>query len=231
VASFVNTGADVLQIVYENTSFPVAAWRAERDAGDSQGKNSGELHEVTFAPGKIGQAFQFNGSNSFVNVPGVPAFRFTGPFSLVAWVKYDRITGDYGGTIFMKGPPENPDADWDWGMSISSRKKLRPHVNVNGDWQWFDCKTTLQPGMWYHLAVVFDGTRLKGFVNGKLDGDQGAAGSLRTSDLPIRLGCASPTEPLKTASFLAGQIDEAAVYRGALSAEAIRALYKSQLSH
>ena len=48
----------------------VSWWDAEDDANDIIGTNHGTLrNEATFAPGKVGQAFSFDGVNDYVEVP------------------------------------------------------------------------------------------------------------------------------------------------------------------
>ena len=87
---------------------------------------------ATFGVGKVGTAFRFNGSNSYVLVPSSAAIKPTGPFTLEAWVNYDWITAANGDTIAMKGA--DAEAPGDWAMTISSGQRLRPHVNLNGGW-------------------------------------------------------------------------------------------------
>ena len=61
----------------------VSWWRAEGDASDYAGTNSGIVQgAVTFVPGWVGQAFALNGSNSYINVPSSPALKPTGPFTV-----------------------------------------------------------------------------------------------------------------------------------------------------
>src|SRR5262249_53092516 len=51
----------------------VAWWRAENNALDSVGANHGMLtNSATFAPGKVGEAFSFEGTNDFMEVPNSP---------------------------------------------------------------------------------------------------------------------------------------------------------------
>ena len=47
----------------------VSWWPAEGNASDAIGANNGQLQNVAFAGGEVGQAFVFNGSSSSVNVP------------------------------------------------------------------------------------------------------------------------------------------------------------------
>jgi hypothetical protein len=53
----------------------VSWWPAEGDAIDIVGGNNGTLqgNDVTFVPGKVGQAFHFNGAfDSYITLPNNP---------------------------------------------------------------------------------------------------------------------------------------------------------------
>jgi choice-of-anchor C domain-containing protein len=204
----------------------VAWWRAESNALDNLGANNGSLNGgVTFASGKVTEAFAFNGTSSFVQVTSSPALKPTGPFTLEAWVNYDQQTGMNGDTIAMKGPDDEVPGDWD--LTISSVRKLRPHVNLNGNWIYFDCNTTLVTGAWYHVALVYDGATIRGFVNGMADGSQSASGTVRTSNDPLKIGAYATTYPPSQTSFFSGRIDEVSFYDRALSDSEILAVYNA----
>jgi hypothetical protein len=48
----------------------VSWWAGEDSANDSYGTNNGTLQGgMSFVPGKVGQAFSFNGTNAYVAVP------------------------------------------------------------------------------------------------------------------------------------------------------------------
>ena len=69
----------------------VGWWRAEWDANDALGTNNGTLvGGVTFAPGKVGQAFNIDGTSGYISVPPSPSLSLgssgTG-FTLACWIK------------------------------------------------------------------------------------------------------------------------------------------------
>src|SRR5437879_5288800 len=67
---------------------------AENNAYDFQSGRDGVLNGgATYAPGKVGQAFSFNGTSSFVSVPGT--FGNVSQLTIEAWVKTDGTTGDF----------------------------------------------------------------------------------------------------------------------------------------
>jgi len=64
-------------------------WPAEANALDAQGTNHGTLRgDTTFATGLIGQAFRFDGSGDYVEVPDSPSLNFApnDPITVECWV-------------------------------------------------------------------------------------------------------------------------------------------------
>jgi len=66
----------------------IALYKANGSAQDCVGGCHGVLNAVTFAPGRFGQAFHFDGGTSFVEIPGAvgggpPA---SGDFTVALWV-------------------------------------------------------------------------------------------------------------------------------------------------
>ena len=70
----------------------ISWWKAEGNATDSAGVNHGVLQNgVAFAPGKVGQAFSFDGVNDSVDLGGWFNLQV---FSIGLWVK-PRFPGHY----------------------------------------------------------------------------------------------------------------------------------------
>jgi hypothetical protein len=71
----------------------ISWWRGEGDATDSADSNHGTLvNGVTFAPGKVGQAFSFNGIDQYVSVPDSPSLR-PASVTLACWANFGTVTG------------------------------------------------------------------------------------------------------------------------------------------
>ncbi|MFM2083178.1 MAG: hypothetical protein RL380_1869, partial [Verrucomicrobiota bacterium] len=201
----------------------VSWWRAEGDATDTTSTNHGTLGGgTTYASGQVGLAFNFNGNDAFVNVPSSPALKPTGAFTVEAWVNHARTSGGNGEFIFNKGPDQ--DSVQDWGASISTSQKLRPHARVNGSWYYFDCATALTTNRWYHIAMVFNGSQLQGYVDGALDGYQNVSGTVSTSDNSLKIGAYAPINGVTDKNLFGGKIDEVSFYNRALTAAEIQIL-------
>ena len=62
-------------------------WKADGNANDAVGTRNGTLNGgATFAPGLVGQAFSFNGTTAYVQVPHSSQVSPRGSFTLEAWV-------------------------------------------------------------------------------------------------------------------------------------------------
>lgn len=82
----------------------VAWWRAEGDALDGVGGYHGTLQAgAGFAPGKVGQAFSFDGRGAHVAVPAGNAFVRTGTISVEAWINPAGKVGAYDPIVKQAG--------------------------------------------------------------------------------------------------------------------------------
>ena len=230
VAAVVEIGTDPLPSGTQCVSVPagvVAWWKAEGDANDFVATNHGTMiGGVNFAPDSVGQSFEFNGADSYINIPSSDALKPSGPFTVEAWIKFSGTPGQYSGyCIAAKGIDlESP---VDWALTVSENKRLRPHVNVNGGWYYFECNTTLSAGAWYHVAMIYDGAHLQGYVNGALDGSIDVSGTVQTSDDPLRIGAYAPLNGEVSRAFFAGNIDEVTLYNRSLSSEELLGIFNA----
>lgn len=205
----------------------VSWWKAEGDANNFAGTNNGAIvGGVGFGSESIGQSFVFNGYDSYINIPSSDALKPSGPFTLEAWIKYTGDPGSYSGyCIAAKGADAENAVDW--ALTVSANKRLRPHINVNGGWYYFDCNTTLQEGVWYHVAMNYDGAHLQGYINGALDGSTDVSGPVQTSDDPLRIGAYAPVNGDGSKAYFSGNIDEVTLYARSLSSEELLAIYNA----
>jgi hypothetical protein len=203
----------------------ISWWRGENNSLDSAGGNNGTpMGGVAFSTGVAGQGFALNGTNAYLDVPSSPSLKLTGPFTVEAWIKYLRTSGTYS-SVLVVAKGVDGEGPVDWAMGVSPNRTLRPHVNVGGTWVYFDCATTLNTNTWYHVAMVYSGTNLSGYVNGVLDGTEAVSGALQASDDSLKIGAYSPVNGYYSKGFFPGQLDEISLYRRALSASEIAALY------
>ncbi len=73
----------------------VSWWQGDGNANDIRGGNNGTLQgSATFAAGKVGQAFSFNGTTDYVSVPdNANLYPQAGSFTVDAWIRTTKATG------------------------------------------------------------------------------------------------------------------------------------------
>jgi hypothetical protein len=195
-------------------------WQAEGNANDETGANNGALINGTaFVTGEVGQAFSFNGVNQFVRIPDSPALDPTNALSLEAWVYVTAYPGLDIVTIIGK---EDPAGVHQYQLTLwntQGRWCFRPTIVVNGVGAYMAGNTAVQLGQWYHIATTYDGNSVKLYVNGNLDGNVPASGTVATSTQPLRIGGD------ETGWFFPGFVDEVSLYGRALFASEIQGIY------
>ena len=70
----------------------VSWWGGDNNALDIIGTNNGALHgDATYAAGKVGQAFSFDGSGDYVSIPDQPSLNPTAAITVDAWIFSDNL--------------------------------------------------------------------------------------------------------------------------------------------
>jgi len=201
----------------------VSWWRAEGDAKDFWDGNHGTLQNgVTFAAGKVGQAFNFDGENDYISVPDYPSLN---PSSITvnAWVFSNNSPGTYAPTIVQK----NDYRGYTLELTIdSSQVKFWVKLEkTNPSWtNWVGSPGgNLTPGIWTHVAGVYDGMAVSLYMNGQLTGSTPEVATIVHSTSELNIGRNS----YETRPFFKGLIDEVEIFNRALSADEIVAIYNA----
>ena len=199
----------------------VALWSGEGDGTDSVNDNNGTLiGGASFVPGKVGQAFSFNGTGSFVSIPDSPSLdEFTDSITIELWikVKYLAANSDWVG-IVTKG-----NAGWRL-MSTSGAKTIYfadPGISTD-----IVGTRDINDGQWHHVAAVYNGANLYLYVDGTLDVSKSASGSISRGNHPVWLGY-NLNENNGVPYPFDGLLDEVSLYKRALSSDEIRRDYEA----
>ncbi len=203
----------------------VGWWRAEGDAADFTGANSGSFPFGSgFAAGVVGQAFDFDGSSRRVSIPDSPALQLTNAMTLEAWV-YPRA---YGGFITFRGDNRGGLDNWTLDTYDSGFVKftlIDPANNVA------TVRAALALNQWQHVAATWSRASgdLQIYINGTL--------SAQTNSPLVPIGALDPaSEPAigignHGGTFhqfpFNGLIDELGIYNRALNANEVALIYQA----
>jgi hypothetical protein len=202
----------------------VGWWQGEGTVLDEAGANHGAMiNGGTYAPGEVGQAFHFNGVNQYALIPNAPALNPTNALTLEAWINIAAFNGGGAINITMKDDPFGTDRQYIHSMGLIGGKwVMRASVGVPTGLATCNGNLALQTNIWYHVAMTYDGTTLKEYVNGNLDGSLPVTGLIVPTSNPFLIG----SETSGPWAF-AGLVDEVSLYNRALSAAEIQSIYNA----
>ena len=197
----------------------VSWWSGDKTAEDLQGINPGVLLSGTsFRPGKVGPGFAFNGVNGGVKIPNSPSLSQT-RITLDAWV---YVTGRQGTARHIISK-DNSSRTREYILGIGSENSFVADVWLTSGFVELRNTTIVQLSNWYHVAMTYDGLKLRLYVNGVLDGTADAVGDIVTTTNPVGIGW--NVDPL--ISVFQGIIDEAQIYSRVLTDAEILAIYQA----
>jgi uncharacterized repeat protein (TIGR01451 family) len=188
-------------------------YSGEGNANDSFGSSNGTPQgNVSYAPGKVGQAFRFNGSSS-VSVPSDSSLGFTSAVTLDAWVNPATLNFPSGyGAVVAKSDSTGRN----YGLFVTSGGAVHlsyiagtgNNINVTSP------AGLVKAGAWTNVAGVIDTTDgvLQIYVNGDLVASQATGGPMLTDTAPLTTGSSDSGR-----NFFNGLIDEVQIYNRALT--------------
>ena len=208
----------------------ISLWEANGDALDSIGSNDGALVGGTlFASGVDDQAFSFDGINDHVRVPDSSNLNPTTAITLAAWVQFTGKSGQNRDIVSKDGEGSNRQ----YLLTANTSNVFRAHVGFSSttsnsctnksQFHFIDGGTAVELNQWYHVAMTYDGSSLKLYVDGVLDKSCDVSGTMLVTVEDVRIGGGSTAGP---AFHLKGFVDDVRIYDSALTAKKIRNLHK-----
>ena len=188
------------------------------NANDSAGSSNGTAEGgVTYTTGIVGDAFQLNGTNTYIAIPPTADVTGTGAFAVSAWIKttsngviiQQRDANNYNGeyVLAVAGGKVN---FWDYGNSQYG-------FNITSN-------KTVTDGSWHYIVAVrlANGTG-EIYIDGQLDSSQAATPVPLGSGFNIYIGA----DIRDQVSYFNGLIDEVAIDHTVPTALEIEAAYSA----
>jgi hypothetical protein len=207
----------------------VAWWRGEPGVGnvvaDTSGKHDGSFFSgmVAGAPahtpdGKVGSAFTFDG-RLYVRVPDAVELR-PPAITVEVWVFPTVLSGNHQ-TVIARGSSTDDNDTWYLGL-FSGKPRFWSHGAV-----LLEGPSTIPLNEWTHLAITFDSSIKRLYVNGLEVARQGGLGPLvyDAAAVPVTIGADwAFNAPV---ALFSGRVDEVAIYSRALAADEVAAIYNA----
>ena len=211
------------------TSGLVGHWTFDEGSGTTASDASGNNNTGTvingpvWEAGKINSGLTLDGVNDYVNIPHSNSLNISGTqITLSAWLKF-QSTGTWQ-TLVTK---VNEDGTHNYPyflymLGVNNDNRARFFLAVGGVFVDVKSSQALTNGNWYHLTGVYDGTSLRMYVNGVLDGTTNENRTIVSKTSSFRIGAGGTVnEPTK------GSVDDIRVYNRALTQSDITELFNN----
>ena len=204
-------------------------YQAEGDATDVRGGKDGSLRNgTTFAPGKVGQSFSFDGSNDYVLLPASTRLNTDDDFTIDAWI--NKGTQPAPGIILGQSDgTSGSDRPLIWfrvfgGGSVSALLRGKgTSATVRAD-----SSQLVNDEQWHHVAAVWKAASglLLIYVDGVESGRAtGSLGGNTASNDWVGIGGVNDNLGEGVQHFYQGLIDEVGIFHRALTADEIETLH------
>jgi hypothetical protein len=182
--------------------------------------------------GVANKAYAFNGTNSYIRLPGATLFDHNGSISILAWVNPQVICGPGGGCYLVwRGDGQgahDPYALYFNSNGVGIRKDVGDGTTVN---QVLTPMDNSYLNIWTHIAGTYDAATHTGrvYINGVLAKEQVFGSSMTTyatSGFLTNIGSATLGDSNEPFGAFKGAIDEVRIYKRVLTAGEIAPLAK-----
>ena len=207
---------DTLQILGDSSCI---AYYKMADATDESGSYNGTPTDVNFnVEGKFGNAGDFNGSSSIINLGDHNVFSpSVNPLSFSLWIK--KSTSDFN-SIFSKGAS----GSYEYALFISGSgvielqaSTLTYSSNIN-----LTTSASYSDGNWHHVVAIYDPSgNFKIYVDGSQQATSSSSLSMGNSSNALIIG----RKYENNVDIFNGSIDEVRIFNKALSSTEIITLY------
>lgn len=214
-------------------------WPGDGNANNLLGTNNGSFQGTATAAtvGYVGNAFTFDGTNGYVQIPNSPILQPTN-FTIECWVQFSGLDSSPGtstspaGDQYIVFKQNSRSTDFE-GFDLSKTRVSGSDyfrflvVSTAGQTAQVLSSSTISTGVWYHVAAVRGANFLQLYVNGSLQRQTNVTFAQNYGNQPLFLGTSGqPSWDHK----LKGNLDEVALYNRPLNSNEIAAIATSGAS-
>jgi hypothetical protein len=206
-------------------------WPGYGNGRDIIGTNNAILEggAIDGAPGEVGTAFNFDGTNGYAQIPNAPELNQSN-VTVECWVRFDRLDSD--GT--------NPQGNAYLVFKQNTRNSVFEGINLakhrvtGGDiivWEvssaagqpvQINSVTFVTTNVWYHVAGLRGSNYTQLYINGQLEAEGSVDFPQDYGNYPLYFGTSGQPSWDRR---LAGSLDEVSLYNRALSGSEIAEIY------
>lgn len=162
---------------------------------------------------KYNTSFSFNGTTDYLKLSDSSIYAFgSGDFTVEMWVNFNTVTGSQ--TIIGKSDA-SASGFAPLVIQANTTSLVVYSTTASGSWNLANAVAigTISAGVWYHIAVVRNGTNLVTYFNGvQVSTVAVAANSLYATNTPVVIGAANISGTMS--QFFNGRIEDLRITKG-----------------
>ena len=195
------------------------------DSGN--GLDADIIANTEFVDGKYGDAIRITKEGpDCVNVPAAEELKIEGEITMAAWIYRDAW--DRNAQWFDKNC-HNGGEHSSYGIGVfGDGTNFNMFLGTGSGRPTLNKPHSLKEKTWHHVVGTYDGTTMKVYVDGEVAAEQDQVFDFKgTNDQDLRIGCSKDRARY---TFENGSIDDAAVWRRALSQDEIQAIMNTGIT-
>lgn len=198
-------------------SYPFSGGSADDASGNGfHGTAMNGVTPTTDRFGNANSAMSFDGTNDFIELPTAVMNNLT-QGSFVATIQLATYSTNWSPIISQADPSLT-----DFMLSVDGNGKVHSPWISTAEPQHLEGSHIVPVMAWTHVVFTWDGSHWRQYVNGDLDYQFAALGTLRPSSRPVEIGyhehCCIPV-------YFEGKIDEVQIYNRVLEPAEVKQLY------
>jgi hypothetical protein len=194
-------------------------WAMDGNGNDQSGQsNHGTLvGSASYGAGRISSALLLASSGARLSVADSSSLDISGSITLAAWIRPNSQ-----GTQYVLAKKDKGAVDgYEISLSNQGRVFVRFNEDTSGNTYRVDSSTKYPTNgqTWIHVAATYDGSTIRIYINGQLEGTKSANFQIGVNSLPLEIGSG-----YNGYRSMTGAIDDVRIYTRALSGTEILAL-------
>jgi len=203
---------DFVTVHHLNENWSISAGHFKDSTSNNHDGTLTDINTNSYSDvGIVGQGFRFNGDADSINIGAINQPQ---PITYSCWLKADNIDDNRGALgrryyAYYLGTWNTGSGCLLHNIYISGAVQYNIHPNVYSD-------------TWYHMAVTYDGSNIRYYVNGIQVATQALSGSLSQTTSNWHIG-----DNGNNAMFFKGVVDEIQIANTSFSSEWIKTTYNN----
>jgi streptogramin lyase len=174
----------------------------------------------SFVSGKYGNGISFDGVDDYVEVPDSASLDITDAITIEAWIYYKEYD-TYPPRVVAKSIGwSGSGTSYHFGVRGSPYNYLETQIATSVAQYGLFGSEVIPLDKWTHITFTYDGSTMRHYVNGILDTEGSASGTINITSSTLKIGTLG-------GRYFNGTIDEVRIYNRALSSTEIEEHYNN----